>query len=53
MQKEEKLFNLVYYNGRHKIETIMWGKPLPLVKWKAKQLKATTHSSGQFKFENF
>lgn len=44
------MVNLIYQAGGYK-ETILCNVPLPIAKWKAKQLKATTHKLGTFKIE--
>lgn len=46
------LYNLVYYVGSRKVETIFYKKPIAICKWKAKELKiAGTHTIGTFKYE--
>lgn len=51
MNKPTPLFNLVYYVGKTKMETVMWGKPKPLCIWKGKELAKTTHRYGRFEYE--
>lgn len=42
------MYNLEYWIGINKIETILFNKPKTLCIWKRNQLKKT-HSQGQFK----
>lgn len=44
------LFNLVYYVGTRKIETIAWGKPKAICNY-IKQQKSINYKVGTFKLE--
>ena len=44
-----KLYNLEYYLGKTKIETVMFNLPIALVQWKKRVLGNTTHRLGTFK----
>lgn len=46
-----KTFNLVYYSGDKKIETVLTNVNKALCTWKQNQLKQTTHKIGTFKIE--
>ena len=43
------LYNLEYYSGKTKLETVMYNLPIQLVKWKKRVLENTTHSKGVLK----
>ena len=43
------LYNLEYYVGKTKVETVMWNLPITLVKWKKKVLGNTSHRLGTLK----
>ena len=43
------LYNLEYYIGKRKVETVMFNLPIALIKWKKKVLINTTHIKGKFK----
>jgi len=43
------LYNLEYYSGKTKLETIMYNLPITLVKWKKRVLRNTTHKQGVLK----
>lgn len=47
--KTVQMYSLKYYTGGRLIETIMHSNPLPLVKWKKKQLEMSTHNIGELK----
>lgn len=43
------LYDLEYYVGKTKLETVMYNLPITLVRWKKKVLSNTTHRTGIFK----
>lgn len=43
------LYNLEYYMGKTKVETVMYNLPITLVKWKKKVLGNTSHRLGTLK----
>lgn len=51
MKNKTDQWNLVYYIGKTKQETIMWGKPYAVCKWKSNILRNSTHSMGHLKIE--
>lgn len=46
----DKRYNLEYWNGKNHIETTVYNVPIAIAKWKAKELRKTTHKSGTFKY---
>lgn len=44
-----QLYNLEYYKGKTKAETVMFNLPIALVKWKKRVLENTTHKLGTLK----
>ena len=43
------LYNLEYYIGKRKVETVMFNLPIALIKWKKRVLQDSTHKQGVLK----
>lgn len=44
-----QLYNLEYYQGKTKTETVMFNLPIALVKWKKSVIEKTSHRLGTLK----
>ena len=49
--KPTKMYNLVYYIGKIKQETVMVNQPIALCTWKKNQIKNSSHRLGRLEIE--